>query len=55
MDLNHNIWGSPCIQIWYNCTFELSVRVKAIQRRAARIISGAIIRTSQNVMYDELG
>ena len=43
-----------CI-IWDNCTFELSDRVEAIQRRAARIISGAIIRTSQNVMYDELG
>ena len=41
--------------IWDNCDDYLESKVEKIQKRAARIITGAIIRTPTEVMYKELG
>jgi hypothetical protein len=41
--------------VWCNCTELENDRLEAIQRRAARIISGGIIRTPTKCLYDEIG
>lgn len=41
--------------VWDNCSDELCEKVEYVQRRAARIVSGGIVRTSQNILYKELG
>ena len=39
--------------IWNNCTELESDKLESIQRRAARIITGSIVRTSSNLLYEE--
>ena len=41
--------------VWDNCTEDLSDLVESVQYRAGKIISGAIARTSHNLLYAELG
>ena len=41
--------------IWNNCTDAESDRLESIQRRAMRIITGCIIRTSTQLLYEETG
>lgn len=40
--------------IWINCTESESDQIESIQRRAARIITGGIIRTPSNLLYNEI-
>ena len=41
--------------VWDNCTDQNSDKLELVQKRAARIISGAIIRTPTETIYEELG
>jgi hypothetical protein len=41
--------------VWCNLSNAESDLIESVQRRAGRIISGAIIRTPTNVVYNELG
>ena len=41
--------------VWDNCNSALSDCLELIQKRAGRIITGAILRTSTEVLYKELG
>ena len=41
--------------VWDNCSKQLSDLLEGVQYRAAKIISGAISRTSHNVVYKEVG
>ena len=41
--------------LWNNCTDADSDRIESIQRRAARIITGGISRTSTELLNEELG
>ena len=47
----------PCLEygniVWCNCTTNESESLEAIQRRAARIITGGIIRTNKACLYEE--
>ena len=40
--------------VWDNCSKQLSDMIEGVQYRAAKIISGAINRTSHNIVYNEL-
>ena len=39
--------------VWDNCSNQLSDLLESVQYRAAKIISGAIHRTSHNIVYDD--
>ena len=41
--------------VWDNCGSVLAEKIESVQKRAARIVSGALIRTPTVLMYDELG
>jgi hypothetical protein len=41
--------------IWSNCSDADSDRIESIQRRAARVITGGISRTSSDLLYEEVG
>ena len=41
--------------IWNNCSETDGERLESIQKRAARIITGGIIRTSSELLYEEVG
>ena len=41
--------------VWDNCSKQMSDMLESVQYRAAKIISGAIHRTSHNIVYTELG
>ncbi len=41
--------------VWDNCSKQLSDLLESVQYRAAKIISGAIHRTSHDIVYRELG
>ena len=41
--------------VWDNCSKQLSDLLEGVQYRAAKIISGAISRTSHNIVYKEVG
>ena len=41
--------------VWCNCTDEELFVIEALQRRAARIITGAIVRTNTKCLYQEIG
>lgn len=41
--------------VWDNCNKQLSDLVESVQYRAAKIVSGAIHRTSHKIVYKELG
>ena len=41
--------------LWDNCNDELSEMIERVQYRAGKIISGAIHRTSKEIVYSELG
>ena len=41
--------------VWDNCSNQLSEMLENVQYRAAKIVSGAIHRTSHCTVYDELG
>ena len=41
--------------LFNNCTEYQAQKIEAVQKRAARIITGAIKGTSTNIMYNELG
>ena len=41
--------------VWVNCTDNDCDQLESIQRRAARIITGGIIRTPTKLLYDEIG
>ena len=41
--------------VWCNCTNDEDDVLEAVQRRAARVISGAIVRTHTACIYQELG
>ena len=36
--------------VWDNCSAEQSEKIESVKRRAARIVSGTIIRTPQDTM-----
>ena len=54
----YNSFIRPCLEygniIWSNCTDEEDEILESVQRRAARIISGAIIRTNTLNLYQEV-
>ena len=41
--------------IWDNCSKQMADLLESVQYRAAKIISGAINRTSHNIVYQEMG
>ena len=41
--------------IWNNCNDCDSDRLESVQRRAARVITGGIVRTSTDLLYEEVG
>ena len=41
--------------IWDNCTESQVEQLEKVQKRAGRIISGAIVRTPTDIIYQELG
>ena len=41
--------------LWNNCTDGESDQLESIQRRAVRIITGGIIRSPTNLLYEEIG
>ena len=54
----YNSFIRPCLEygniLWSNCTDEEDEILESVQRRAARIISGAIIRTNSLNLYQEV-
>ena len=41
--------------VWDNCSQQMSDLIESVQYRAAKIVSGAIHRTSHSIVYKELG
>jgi len=41
--------------VWDNCSIQSRDMIESVQYRAAKIVSGAIHRTSHNIVYNELG
>ena len=41
--------------LWNNCTDRESDQLESIQRRAVQIITGGIIRSPTNLLYEEIG
>ena len=41
--------------VWDNCSRQLADLLESVQYRAAKIVSGAISRTSHHIVYSELG
>ena len=44
-----------CSNIWSNSTAQQLEEVEKLQKRAARIVTGGIIRTPTEILHNELG
>ena len=59
LEIMYNSYIRPLLEyacvVWDNCTEVLSDKLERVQKRAARIVSGAIIRTPTELIYEELG